>query len=146
MDDWVVLAPTRWKLRAAIRGVNEVMAELLVRQHPDKTFIGRIARGFAFLGYRFSTEGLAVAPQTVERCNEQVSRRYAHGADDRRIGTYLGRWVRWVRAGLGGTGLQGSARKRLLCSGCPRCHSHPYKKQDLSPSTQSQVSLISQIM
>jgi RNA-directed DNA polymerase len=27
MDDWVVLAPTRWKLRVAIRAVNEVMAE-----------------------------------------------------------------------------------------------------------------------
>jgi hypothetical protein len=44
--DWVVLAPTRWKLRAAIRAVNEVMANLLVKQHPDKTIIGRIARGF----------------------------------------------------------------------------------------------------
>ncbi len=26
MDDWVVLAPTRWKLRAAIRRVNEALA------------------------------------------------------------------------------------------------------------------------
>ena len=64
MDDWVVLAPTRWKLRAAIRAVNQVMAQLRVRQHPDKTIIGRIARGFDFLGYRFSSAGLAVARQT----------------------------------------------------------------------------------
>ena len=50
MDDWVVLAPTRWKLRAAIRAVNQEMANLRVRQHPDKTIIGRIAQGFDFLG------------------------------------------------------------------------------------------------
>ena len=39
MDDWVILAPTRWKLRRAIKAVNEVMAELRVEKHPDKTLI-----------------------------------------------------------------------------------------------------------
>ena len=42
MDDWIVLAPTRWKLRKAVRIVNETLAELQVEQHPDKTFVGRI--------------------------------------------------------------------------------------------------------
>jgi hypothetical protein len=42
MDDWVVLAPTRWKLRKAIKLVNRNLAELKVEKHPDKTFIGRI--------------------------------------------------------------------------------------------------------
>ncbi|MFI5453890.1 MAG: hypothetical protein ACHRXM_00400 [Isosphaerales bacterium] len=51
MDDWVILAPTRWKLRAAIRLVNQTLAELKVEQHPDKPFIGRVSRGFDFLGY-----------------------------------------------------------------------------------------------
>ena len=102
MDDWVVLAPTRWKLRAAIRAVNQVMAQLRVRQHPDKTLIGRIARGFDFLGYWFSADGLAVARQTVERCVAKVSQLYEHGADAGRIGTYVRHWAWWVRAGLGG--------------------------------------------
>jgi hypothetical protein len=68
MDDWVVLAPTRWKLRAAIRAVNQVLAQLRLRQHPDKTSIRRIWRGFDFLSYRLTTDGLAVAQKTVERC------------------------------------------------------------------------------
>jgi hypothetical protein len=38
--------------------VNQVMADLCVLQHPGKTIIGRIARGFDFLGYRFSVAGL----------------------------------------------------------------------------------------
>jgi hypothetical protein len=49
MDDWAILAPTRWSLRRAVRVVNETLRELRV-QHPDKTFIGRIERGFTFLG------------------------------------------------------------------------------------------------
>jgi hypothetical protein len=99
MDDWGVLAPTRWKLRAAIRAVNEVMAHLVVTQHPDKTIIGRIARGFDFLGYRFTSTGLAVARQTVERCAERVSRLYEQGAAACRIGIYVRGSARWVRRG-----------------------------------------------
>jgi hypothetical protein len=59
---WTIggLAPTRWKLRAAILAVNEVMANLVVTQHPNKTIVGRIARGFDFLGYRFTADGGAV--------------------------------------------------------------------------------------
>jgi len=36
MDDWVVLAPTRWNLRAAIREVNEVMSGCKVKITPSK--------------------------------------------------------------------------------------------------------------
>ena len=27
MDDWVILAPTRWKLRSAVKRVNEILNE-----------------------------------------------------------------------------------------------------------------------
>ena len=42
MDDWVVLAPRRWKLRRAVRIVQQTLEELKVRVHPDKTFIGKV--------------------------------------------------------------------------------------------------------
>ncbi len=48
MDDWIIIAPTRWKLRKAIRLVNQTLNELRVEQHPDKTMIGRGDRGFDF--------------------------------------------------------------------------------------------------
>ena len=69
-----VLAPTRWKLRRAVRIVNETLAELGLEKHPDKTFIGRAAKGFDFLGYRLSPKGLAVAKQTLERFAERAAR------------------------------------------------------------------------
>ena len=102
MDDWVVLAPTRWKLRKAIKAVNEVMAQLRVIKHPDKTFIGRIARGFDFLGYWFSPAGLGIARKSVERMLDKVSRLYEQGADGIRIEAYRSRWWQWVRSGVDG--------------------------------------------
>ncbi len=123
MDDWVILAPTRWKLRAAVRIevrgtgtifpakrrvnglsdladlhlvagkmsqspelraavriVNETLAELKVEQHPDKTFIGRIERGFDFPGSVMKPAGLEMAPRAIEHCVERVSRLDEQGA------------------------------------------------------------------
>lgn len=57
MDDWVVLAPTHWKLRTAIKVVNRILAGLKVEKHPDKTTIGRFERGVDLLGYHFSPGG-----------------------------------------------------------------------------------------
>ena len=102
MDDWVISAPTRWKLRAAIRLANETLADLKVEQHADKTFIGRIRRGFDFLGYVLSLTGLEVAPRAVEHCVERVAQLYERGADLVRIGAYVRCWKRWARSGLGG--------------------------------------------
>ena len=114
MDDWVILAPSRWKLRAAIRLVNETLAELKLQQHPDKTFIGRVSRGFDFLGYEFTPAGLEVAPPTVERCVQRVSRLYEQGVDMIHIGTYVRRWLRWARSGLRALGAGLSERALVL--------------------------------
>ena len=50
------------------------MTGLKLEKHPDKTFIGRIEKGFDFLGYHFRREGLTVARDTVERFIERAAR------------------------------------------------------------------------
>ncbi len=35
MGDWIVIAPTRWKLRSAVRIVNKTLGLLKIEQHPD---------------------------------------------------------------------------------------------------------------
>jgi len=86
MDDWVVLAPSRWKLRRAVRIVNETLAELRIAQHPDKTFVGRTSRGFSFLGYEFGPTALSsVASSTRQKFVERASRLYEQGADLERL-------------------------------------------------------------
>lgn len=101
----MVLAPTRWSLRRAVRVVNETLRELRVEQHPDKTFVGRIARGFTFLGYWVTAQGVTgVAPSTWARFQDRVARLYEQDASPedirRRIGHYVRRWRRWVVSGL----------------------------------------------
>ncbi len=44
MDDILVLAPTRWKLRKAVAVVYRGLGALGLAKHPDKTFIGRTRR------------------------------------------------------------------------------------------------------
>ena len=69
-------------------------------KHPDKTFIGRVARGFDFLGYWFSPAGLGIARKTVERMVENMLRLYEQGAPDERFEAYFQRWCRWVKGGI----------------------------------------------
>ena len=76
MDDVLILAPTRWKLREAIRVLNQTLSELKLQKHPEKTFIGRIEKGFDFLGYHFSPEGLSVAEKTIEKFLARAVRLY----------------------------------------------------------------------
>ena len=58
------------------QSVNAVLGSLRLENHPDKTFIGRIERGFDFLGYHFGPAGLAVAQATIERFVERAARLY----------------------------------------------------------------------
>ena len=80
MDDWVILAPTRWNLRHAIRRVNEILACLRLQQHPDKTFIGRVSHGLDFLGHACSAQGLTLAEPTIAWYAEHVPLLYEQDA------------------------------------------------------------------
>jgi RNA-directed DNA polymerase len=104
MDDILILAPTRWKLRRAIKALNESFAALKLEKHPDKTFIGRIDRGFDFLGYHFSSEGLSVSQATVNKFAARATRLYEQETGKPEgfplLGLYVQRWVRWVKGGL----------------------------------------------
>ncbi|MCK5096778.1 MAG: group II intron reverse transcriptase domain-containing protein, partial [Desulfobacteraceae bacterium] len=79
MDDILILAPTRWKLKKAIKVLNQTFNELKLEQHPDKTLIGRTARGFDFLGYHFKPDGLSVAKKTVKNFIQHIARLYEQG-------------------------------------------------------------------
>lgn len=100
MDDWLILTTNRHKLRQGIALVNQVLNQLKVHQHPDKTWMGNIDRGFDFLGYHHTRAGLKPAKDTIQRFRKRHSQLYEQGADNIRIGAYQTRWWRWVCAGL----------------------------------------------
>ncbi len=104
-DDILILAPTRWQLRGAVKVVNQTLGALNLEKHPDKTFIGRIKRGFDFLGYHLSPAGLSVAKQTIENFIEKASRLYeqerrAASAAGSPFEMYVMRWLQWANSGM----------------------------------------------
>lgn len=110
MDDWVILAESRWKLRRALRAVRRVLDDLGLEPHPEKTSIGRVERGFDFLGLRWDAadeDFRAPAPRpaavSLSRMREKLrdhlshaARLYEQGAlqDLGDTGRYLIHWLR----------------------------------------------------
>ncbi|BAJ02812.1 reverse transcriptase domain-containing protein [Shewanella violacea] len=42
MDDFIIFTRTRWQLRRAVKRLNQFFNQFGFKQHPDKTYIGRI--------------------------------------------------------------------------------------------------------
>ncbi len=91
-----------------MKRVYEMLGCLRLEKHPDKTFIGRIERGFDFLGYHFGPAGLSVAAKTIERFVARAIRLYEQEPGEAlasaRLGLYVRRWVGWAGAGVPGRG------------------------------------------
>ena len=104
MDDILVLAPTRWKLKRAVKIVNQQLTSLALAKHPDKTFIGRIEKGFDFLVYHFDRAGISVANATLQRFIEKTARLYEQEQRNPEglplLGPYVRRWLGWACGGL----------------------------------------------
>jgi RNA-directed DNA polymerase len=75
-DNPIVLAKTRWRTRKTVRKVNQHFNQLKVEQAPDKTFIGRISKGFDFLGYQFGKEKLTVSKRTIHNHFRRLTQLY----------------------------------------------------------------------
>jgi len=109
MDDFLILAKTRWHLRLAVKHLNVFFAEFGFAQHPDKTFIGRIDKGFDWLGYQFAKVGvLAASPRTLANHQNKLSQLYEQARRLNlsktevtvRVAKYIKRWQGWLQAGL----------------------------------------------
>jgi hypothetical protein len=110
MDDILILSQTRWQNRRAIRILNQRFNRLKLQQHPDKTFIGKIEKGFDFLGYHFSRDALLIATKTVKKHVEKLLQLYEQQNKLKAspeelavvLGRYIQRWMRWCTAGITG--------------------------------------------
>ena len=104
MDGIGTASRTRWKLRRAVALLNGIFTTLGLEKHPNKTFIGRVEKGFDFLGYCLWPDRLTVAQATVERFLARVTRLYEQeqGRPLRSapLGSYVRRWMRWTGAGV----------------------------------------------
>ncbi|EMQ7993124.1 hypothetical protein WIB50_004743 [Salmonella enterica] len=102
MDDFLILSPTRWHLRRAVRMLNRHFAQAGFEQHPDKTFIGRVEKGFDWMGFWFTEKGCnCVAPRALQNFKDRLRRLYERVRQwpedlrHRRMAGYVRAWRRW---------------------------------------------------
>jgi len=92
----------------AVKDLNQWFNRFKVKQHPDKTFIGRIEKGFDFLGYHFSRNKLRLADITVRKHVERLHRLYEQQKKKKAtlnemalvLVEYIKRWQCWCSTGL----------------------------------------------
>ncbi len=115
MDDMVILARTRWHLRAAIRTLIMVTHSLGLGLHQKKRFIGRIDKGFDFLGYQIHpSRRLRPSAESLRRLVVRAGRLYEQRDDSRRLWRYVTRWTRWLWGGLDGLVTRKGGVKRYM--------------------------------
>jgi hypothetical protein len=104
MGDIIVLSTSRWKSRKALKTVNQHFEKLKLKQHPDKTTIGRIKNGFDFLSYQFGEEKIAVSQRTLKNHIRRITQLYEQKKHQPNwkmlLDDYRQRWLQWVYAGL----------------------------------------------
>jgi len=137
MDDWIILCPSRWKMRRAVKLMHQTLDTLGLRVHPDKTFIGRVSRGFDFLGVQFSSDDSSspLATPTIQpsavaqsRLHERLDKHLSKAAQLyeqgrlhslARLELYLTHWLRYQKGiGVASSAALYTLRKTLqsLCS------------------------------
>tara|TARA_R110000868_G_scaffold242490_2_gene498001 strand:- start:58 stop:1116 length:1059 start_codon:yes stop_codon:yes gene_type:complete len=103
MDDWVIMVKSKHQLRKVVKLTHKILSSLKLKIHPDKTYIGRIKKGFDFLGVHFGAIP-EIAKASLEKHRTKLAQRYAQGASTACIGDYVARWTSWCRSVLRASG------------------------------------------
>ena len=80
--------------------MNQIFSSLKVTQHPDKTFVGRIEKGFEFLGYHLLPQQLRMAGKTMQKFVKRAVRLYEQESGEADASSRLGK----VREAMGAVG------------------------------------------
>jgi RNA-directed DNA polymerase len=73
MDDLVLLAPTRARLRKAIKVTYQALKPWGYQLHTnEKTYIGKIAEGFDFCGFRLSYNKIILAKSCLDKFEKRL--------------------------------------------------------------------------
>ena len=99
MDDWVIMVKTKRQLRRIIKLTHQILNQLKLKMHPDKTYLGWIKKGFDFLGVHFD-DIPTISKTSLDNHRTKIAQRYAQGASDACIGNYMARWTLWCASVL----------------------------------------------
>ena len=101
MDDFVFFAKSKHQLRKIVKKVYAILKSLGLKLAEDKTYIGKLSKGFVFLGYEIFSYGIQVAKTSCQRMIVKLYRHYVLQASKARLEQYLKRWLQWAKSGVG---------------------------------------------
>ena len=103
-DDVIILAKSRWDLRSSLKMLYSVLEDLKLKVHTEeKRFIGKIDKGFSFLGYFFKPNcKLRPSRVCLQRLVSKSLLLYEQKATRKQLLEYLERWLIYFRGGLRG--------------------------------------------
>ncbi|MEF4154874.1 hypothetical protein U9042_22450 [Escherichia coli] len=103
------LSPRRWPVRRCVQQLRDYFDFAGFECHPDKTQLGRVDKGFDWLGVWFNATGpTGIAPRAKEnhrvrrlRLEEQARRKgLSEEAVRQRVQQYEARWMLWAERQL----------------------------------------------
>ena len=101
MDDWVILTETRSQLRRVVKLMHGVMKELKFKLALDKTYIGKISKGFEFLGYRIGSQGIiGLARKAIDNFFNKTAKLYEQNVFLEHIRCYITKRCICVNSGV----------------------------------------------
>ena len=103
-DDVVILAKSKWDLRRSLKILYSVLEDLKLKVHTEeKRFIGKIDKGFSFLGYFFKPNcKLRPSRVCLQRLVSKSLLLYEQKATRKQLLEYPERWLIYFRGGLRG--------------------------------------------
>ena len=80
MDNWIILCPTKRKMRRAVKLMHQVLHSLGLHAHPEKTFIGKVKRGYNFLAVQFSGGKGSLSQVSQDRLKQKLHPTFSSAA------------------------------------------------------------------
>ena len=85
MDDWVMLTKSKTALRKVVKSTHKVVNSLKFELHLAKTYIGRISKGFNFLGFYMDDQNILPSKETIKRFLTRATALYEPSQTNRNV-------------------------------------------------------------
>ena len=109
----------QWQGRGGVKVTNSLGLKM---HRKEKFFIGRIEKGFSFLGYQFHPgRKLRPSAESLRRLVTNARRLYEKQGDLHRLGLYVSRWTQWLWSSLPGMVSKKGGIKKYFHSYRKRC-------------------------
>ena len=100
MDDFVIMTHSRHQLKRILKQLYTLLTSLGLKLATAKTWLGRVRKGIAFLGYEISPSDLSLSARSFDRMCVRFRRLYEQGAPVARLTKYVNNWIKWARSGV----------------------------------------------